>query len=141
MRHEGSGLREVRTGLLTLSLAVFAAVTTELLPVGLLPQISATFNLPDARTGLLVTAYAAPSLYQTVAVRTDALAPELAGAWINASSNAGIAGGAAIGGAVLAAYDLRTVAWVAAVLVATAALIAVSRRSVFASTDEGVIHR
>ncbi|MEO6998375.1 MAG: MFS transporter, partial [Terracoccus sp.] len=58
MRHEGSGLREVRTGLLTLSFAVFAAVTTELLPVGLLPQISATFNLPDARTGLLVTAYA-----------------------------------------------------------------------------------
>lgn len=57
-RREPHDLRQVRTGLLTLSFAVFAAVTTELLPVGLLPQISATFALPDAQTGLLVSAYA-----------------------------------------------------------------------------------
>lgn len=73
----------------------------------------------------------APSLYQTVAVRTDAIAPELAGAWINASSNAGIAGGAVIGGAVLAAQNLRAVTWLAAALVLTAAFIALARRSVF----------
>ncbi len=75
----------------------------------------------------------APSLYQTVSVRTDAVAPELAGAWINASSNAGIAGGAVIGGAVLAAQNLRAVTWLAAALVLTAALIALARRSVFAA--------
>lgn len=57
-RRGPDGLREARTGLLTLSLAVFAAVTTELLPVGLLPRIGATFDVPDARVGLLVSAYA-----------------------------------------------------------------------------------
>jgi len=40
---------------------------------------------------------AVPSVYQTAAVRTQSTSPELAGAWINASSNAGIAVGAALG--------------------------------------------
>ncbi|WP_166138766.1 MFS transporter [Nocardioides ochotonae] len=52
------GLGPARTGLLVLAVAVFAAVTTELLPVGLLPQISAAFGVSDAEAGLLVSAYA-----------------------------------------------------------------------------------
>ena len=34
------------------------AVTTEMLPVGLLPDIGATFSMPESVTGLLVTLYA-----------------------------------------------------------------------------------
>lgn len=48
-----------RTGLLVLGLAVFAVVTTEMLPVGLLPAISRAFHVSEASTGLLVTLYAA----------------------------------------------------------------------------------
>src|SRR6201999_608665 len=40
----------------------------------------------------------APSLSQTAAVRTRTSSPELAGAWINATCNVGIAAGAALGG-------------------------------------------
>jgi predicted MFS family arabinose efflux permease len=60
---------------------------------------------------------AVPSVYQTAAVRTQTTSPELAGAWINASSNAGIAAGAALGGVVLGSTGIRDVAWLAAGLV------------------------
>ena len=60
---------------------------------------------------------AVPSVYQTAAVRTQTTSPELAGAWINASSNAGIAAGAALGGVVLGSAGIREVAWLAAALV------------------------
>lgn len=60
---------------------------------------------------------AMPSIYQTAAVRTQTTSPELAGAWINASSNTGIAAGAALGGAVLAGTGIREVIWLAAALV------------------------
>src|SRR5580692_4687784 len=60
---------------------------------------------------------AVPSLYQTAAVRTQTTSPELAGAWINASSNAGIAVGAALGGVVLGSTGIRAVSWLAAALV------------------------
>ncbi|MFC6343023.1 MFS transporter, partial [Nocardioides hankookensis] len=53
-----AGLGEARTGLTVLAAAVFAAVTTELLPVGLLAQISDAFEVSNGRAGLLVTAYA-----------------------------------------------------------------------------------
>ncbi len=42
-----------------------------------------------------------PSIYQATAVRTHALPPEQAGAWVNATANVGIAGGAAIGAVLL----------------------------------------
>jgi predicted MFS family arabinose efflux permease len=60
---------------------------------------------------------AMPSIYQTAAVRTQTASPELAGAWINASSNTGIAAGAALGGVVLAGTGIRDVIWLAAALV------------------------
>ncbi|MGH3170379.1 MAG: MFS transporter, partial [Trebonia sp.] len=52
------GLGGARAGLLILSLSVFAAVTTEMLPVGLLPAISQTFGVQESTTGLLVSLYA-----------------------------------------------------------------------------------
>jgi predicted MFS family arabinose efflux permease len=60
---------------------------------------------------------AVPSVYQTAAVRTQSTSPELAGAWINASSNAGIAVGAALGGVVLGSSGIRSATWLAAALV------------------------
>ena len=63
---------------------------------------------------------AVPPVFQTAAVRTQATSPELAGAWVNASANAGIAAGAALGGVVLGSFGLRDVAWLAAALVIVA---------------------
>ena len=79
----------------------------------------------------------AASLYQSASVRTAASSPETAGAWINASSNAGIAGGAALGGAVMAASSLTWVAWISAAIVAASAALALVSRSAFPSRDEG----
>lgn len=45
-------------GLATLSAAAFVAVTTETLPTGLLPQISAGFHVDQAKAGSLVAVYA-----------------------------------------------------------------------------------
>lgn len=52
------GFRETLPGLLSLALASCIAVTTEMLPVGLLPQIGSAFAVADAVTGLLVSLYA-----------------------------------------------------------------------------------
>src|SRR3954451_16701538 len=52
------GLGSARTGLLVLAAAVFAAVTTELLPVGLPSQIGSAFDVSNGTAGLLVSAYA-----------------------------------------------------------------------------------
>jgi predicted MFS family arabinose efflux permease len=57
-RASDDGLGSARAGLLVLAVAVFAAVTTELVPVGLLPQISAAFHVSTGAAGLLVSAYA-----------------------------------------------------------------------------------
>jgi predicted MFS family arabinose efflux permease len=61
-----------------------------------------------------------PSVYQVCAVRTHAVSPELAGAWINATSNVGIAGGAAIGAALLQTAGLWSLPWAGASLVGVA---------------------
>lgn len=58
-----------------------------------------------------------PSVYQTCAVRTRAVSPELAGAWVNATSNVGIAGGAAIGAGLLQTSGLWSLPWAGAFLV------------------------
>lgn len=51
-------LGSARPALAVLAVSVFAAVTTELLPVGLLPQIGSAFDMRDGTAGLLVSAYA-----------------------------------------------------------------------------------
>ncbi|WP_051574741.1 MFS transporter [Mycobacterium sp. URHB0044] len=60
-----------------------------------------------------------PSIYQACAVRTHALSPELAGAWVNATANAGIAGGAALGAGLLQTMGLASLPWVGAALIAS----------------------
>jgi predicted MFS family arabinose efflux permease len=48
-------------GLLALSTAAFTDVMTDLLPAGLLPQMSRALHVPEARIGLLVSAFAVAS--------------------------------------------------------------------------------
>src|SRR4051794_34142700 len=57
----------------------------------------------------------ANSLFQSATIRTGAISPELGGAWINTTSNFGIAGGALLGAIVLNTLDVRALAWVGAV--------------------------
>jgi predicted MFS family arabinose efflux permease len=74
---------------------------------------------------------AVPPVYQTAAVRPQATSPELAGAWINASANAGIAAGAALGGVILGTAGIREVTWVAAALVLLAIVTVLFGRRAF----------
>src|SRR5258707_15896546 len=60
------GFSGARAGLIILSLTAFAAVTTEMVPVGLLPAIGHTFGVAESTTGLLVSLYAV--LVATLAV-------------------------------------------------------------------------
>jgi predicted MFS family arabinose efflux permease len=53
-----AGLGGARGGLFILALAAFASVTTEMLPVGLLPAIGKAFGVGASTTGLLVSLYA-----------------------------------------------------------------------------------
>jgi predicted MFS family arabinose efflux permease len=72
-----------------------------------------------------------PSIYQACAVRTHAVGPELAGAWVNASANSGIAGGAAIGAALLPVTGLSGLPWVSAALIALGLAVSMSARRAF----------
>ncbi|WP_157602652.1 MFS transporter, partial [Promicromonospora kroppenstedtii] len=57
-RWQPGDVREAAGGLFALALATFVAVTTELVPVGLLPLISDDLAVSESVAGLLVTAYA-----------------------------------------------------------------------------------
>lgn len=72
-----------------------------------------------------------PSIYQTCAVRTNALSPELAGAWVNATANAGIAGGAAIGAGLLQVAGLSVLPWAGAALIALGLVVILMSRRAF----------
>ncbi|MCT7661786.1 MFS transporter [Mycobacterium deserti] len=66
---------------------------------------------------------AVPSIYQTHAVRTHAVTPELAGAWVNATANVGIAGGAAIGAGLLDSAGIWVLPWVSVALIGLGLLV------------------
>src|SRR2546430_2354205 len=55
-------------GLLALATAAFTDVVTDLLPAGLLPQMSAGLHVPEARVGLLVSAFAIASALAAIPV-------------------------------------------------------------------------
>jgi len=57
-------------GLLALATAAFTDVTTDLLPAGLLPQLSGSLHVPQARAGLLVSAFAVASALAAIPVTT-----------------------------------------------------------------------
>jgi predicted MFS family arabinose efflux permease len=72
----------------------------------------------------------APSVFQSAAIRSRAASPEMLGAWINATSNVGIAAGSAMGGIVLESFGIRAAAWTAAALIfLAAATVGVARRA------------
>jgi predicted MFS family arabinose efflux permease len=72
-----------------------------------------------------------PSIYQACAVRTHALSPELAGAWVNATANAGIAGGAALGAGLLRAAGLSSLPWAGASLITLGLAVVLLSRKAF----------
>lgn len=87
--------------------------------------------------GLWSTAFGpATTVFQTAAVRTEAISADLAGAWVNATSNIGIGAGAAIGGVVLEGAGIRAVAWTAAAAVALAAVVVLLARDAFPPPTE-----
>ena len=55
-------------GLLALAAAAFTDVVTDLLPAGLLPQMSRSLHVPEARVGLLVSAFAVASALSAIPV-------------------------------------------------------------------------
>src|SRR5437868_776123 len=55
-------------GLLALATAAFTDVVTDLLPAGLLPQMSSSLHVPEARVGLLVSAFAIASALAAIPV-------------------------------------------------------------------------
>jgi predicted MFS family arabinose efflux permease len=55
-------------GLLALATAAFTDVVTDLLPSGLLPQMSRALHVPEARVGLLVSAFAVTSAVAAIPV-------------------------------------------------------------------------
>ena len=72
-----------------------------------------------------------PSIYQACAVRTGAVSPELAGAWVNATANFGIAGGAAIGALLLPRIGPGGLPWAAATLIGLGLAVTVVARQAF----------
>jgi predicted MFS family arabinose efflux permease len=95
----------VTLGIVVLAVAAFGVGYPALIPVVL---AAAIWN--GAFGGV-------PLIYQAGAVRTHAVSPELAGAWVNSSANIGIAGGAALGAVVLPTLGLGWLPWVAATLI------------------------
>ncbi len=57
-------------GLLALALAGFITLMTEVMPAGLLPQISTSLGIAESMAGQLVTAYAAGSLMTAIPLMT-----------------------------------------------------------------------
>ncbi|TRW79340.1 MFS transporter [Mycolicibacterium sp. 018/SC-01/001] len=124
--YAGKGLdRNPRRTTLILLLATVAAVA--LLGLGW-PALVAVLGA----TALWCAAFGGvPSLYQACAVRTHAVSPERAGAWVNATANVGIAGGSALGAMLLDSHGLGVLPWVAVVLIAAGTAIAAMSRSAF----------
>jgi predicted MFS family arabinose efflux permease len=116
----------------TAAVAVLATVVVAVLALGgtwpaMVAVVAATAVWNGAFGGL-------PSIYQACAVRTHAVSPELAGAWVNATANAGIAGGAAIGAGLLQTAGLSSLPWVGASLIGIGLLVVVLSPKAFPAT-------
>jgi predicted MFS family arabinose efflux permease len=113
-----------RTAVILLAVVIAAVVALGGTWPTLVTVIAATVVWNGAFGGL-------PSIYQACAVRTHALSPELAGAWVNATANAGIAGGAAIGSGLLRTAGLSSLPWVGAALIAVGLAVVLLSRKAF----------
>jgi multidrug resistance protein len=116
-----------RTAVILLAVVVGAVVTLGGAWPTLVTVIVATVVWNGAFGGL-------PSIYQACAVRTHALSPELAGAWVNATANAGIAGGAALGAGLLQTAGLSSLPWVGAAVMAFGLGVVLVSRKAFPAT-------
>src|SRR5439155_26643843 len=78
-------------GLLALATAAFTDVVTDLLPAGLLPQMSSSLHVPEARVGLLVSAFAIASALAAIPGHRPAARPapppgaDLGAGWLRAA--------------------------------------------------------
>lgn len=104
------GGRRVAAALAVLTLAAFAAVTAETLPVGLLPMIAGDLSTSESRVGLLVSAYAV-----VVALASLPLTA-LLGRWPRRWVLTALLVAYAVGNAVFAATDSYAVAVAARLL-------------------------
>jgi predicted MFS family arabinose efflux permease len=117
------------------TIVILAVVIAAILALGagmpaLLPVIVAAAVWNGAFGGV-------PSIYQACAVRTHAVSPELAGAWVNASANIGIAGGAAIGAALLPLAGPAGLPWVSAALIGLGLSVSLVARRAFPARVAG----
>jgi predicted MFS family arabinose efflux permease len=113
-----------RTSALMVALAVAAVLALGATWPTLVAVLCATAVWSGAFGGV-------PSLYQAGAVRARAVVPERAGAWVNSTSNVGIAGGSALGAGLLPAGGASSLPWVAAALMAAGLLVIVLCRNAF----------
>lgn len=112
-----------RTAVVTLAIVIAAILALGAGMPQLVPVVAAAAVWNGAFGGV-------PSIYQASAVHTGAASPEVAGAWVNATANVGIAGGAAIGAGLLPVIGIGGLPWVAAALVGVGlAIAALSRRA------------
>lgn len=113
------------------------ATTVLLIVIGGLALLALTYPNPILvllAAGLWNGAFGGmASIYQACAVRCQAVSPELAGAWVNAGANIGIAGGAAIGAGLLNIAGIGGLAPIAIALLAAGLAVVVFARSAFPS--------
>ncbi|CAN5244112.1 MFS transporter [soil metagenome] len=113
-----------RTTLVTLGIVVAAVAAFGFGFPALIPMMVAAALWNGAFGGL-------PPIYQACALRTHAVSPELAGAWVNTTANIGIAGGSAIGAALLPTLGLGSLPWVAVILIAASLVLSFVARRAF----------
>jgi predicted MFS family arabinose efflux permease len=118
--------RPRRTIMIVLSIVIAAVALIGIAIPALVPVVIAAAVWNGAFGGV-------PSIYQTCAVRALADSPELAGAWLNAASNVGIAGGSALGAALLPAIGLSWLPWVAVALITIGLSLSMLARQAFPS--------
>jgi predicted MFS family arabinose efflux permease len=116
--------RPRRTTVVTLTIVIAAVLAIGIGMPMLIPVILAAAVWNGAFGGV-------PSVYQACAVRSHAVSPELAGAWVNASANFGIAGGAAIGAGLLPLIGVGGLPWVSAALIGVGLAIGVGAHRAF----------
>ena len=113
-----------RTTVVTLTIVIAAVLALGIGMPMLVPVVLAAAVWNGAFGGV-------PSIYQACAVRSHAVSPELAGAWVNASANFGIAGGAAIGAGLLPLIGVGGLPWVGAALIGAGLAIGLGARRAF----------
>lgn len=113
-----------RATLLSLGTAVLAVGAFGVGYPALIPMVIAAAVWNGAFGGV-------PLIYQACSVRTHAVSPEMAGAWVNSTANIGIAGGAALGAALLPSWGPQWLPWVAVVLISLSLALSMLTRRAF----------